>query len=219
MPKEPLPPGDHQLSLAARSPKDGSISKSEGVVAMLVPEPAKPGANPSSSVAVLVPRDGTGPTRPLQLPGGALARGTLALDIIEYDGAGKVQLLGRADPDARIESSLDGKIAGHGATNAAGDWTVTLDRPVPVGRYRLGLKAFDAKGQEIARLALSFSRVEPPEGALAVDVQPGNNLWRIAQRSYGEGLRYTEIYQANRQKIRDPDLIYPGQVFAIPSRR
>lgn len=219
VPKEPLPPGDHQLSLTARSPKDGSTSKSEGVVAMLVPDHAKPNASSSDSVAVLVPREGDGPARPLQLPGGVLARGMLSLDIIEYDGAGKVQLLGRADPDARIEGSLNGKTAGRGVTNAAGDWTVTLDRPVPVGRYRLGLKALDAKGREIAQLALTFNRVAPPEGALAVDVQPGNNLWRIAQRSYGEGLRYTEIYQANRKQIRDPDLIYPGQVFAIPSRR
>ena len=219
VPTEPLPPGDHQLSLSARSPKDGSTSKSEGVVAMLVPDHAKPNANPSDSVAVLVPRQGEGPARPLQLPGGALAHGALSLDIIEYDGAGKVQLLGRADPEARIESSLNGKTAGRGVTNAAGDWTVTLDRPVPVGRYRLGLKALDAKGREIAQLALTFNRVAPPEGALAVDVQPGNNLWRIAQRSYGEGLRYTEIYQANRKQIRDPDLIYPGQVFAIPTPR
>jgi nucleoid-associated protein YgaU len=56
--------------------------------------------------------------------------------------------------------------------------------------------------------------------ALAKDqtfvVQPGNSLWRIARRSYGEGLRYTVIYEANKDHIRDPDLIYPGQVFVIP---
>ena len=47
-------------------------------------------------------------------------------------------------------------------------------------------------------------------------VQPGNSLWRIARRSYGAGLRYTVIYEANRSQIRRPDLIYPGQVFTIP---
>jgi nucleoid-associated protein YgaU len=56
--------------------------------------------------------------------------------------------------------------------------------------------------------------------ALAKDqtfiVQPGNSLWRIARRSYGEGLRYTVIYDANKDQIRDPDLIYPGQVFVLP---
>ena len=47
-------------------------------------------------------------------------------------------------------------------------------------------------------------------------MQPGNSLWRIARRSYGAGLRYTVIYEANRAQIGDPDLIYPGQVFVIP---
>ena len=47
-------------------------------------------------------------------------------------------------------------------------------------------------------------------------VQPGNSLWRLARRSYGEGLRYTEIYEANKDQIRNPDLIYPGQVFVLP---
>ena len=48
-------------------------------------------------------------------------------------------------------------------------------------------------------------------------VQPGNSLWRIARRIFGEGLRYVHIYEANHGQIRDPDLIYPGQVFEFPS--
>ncbi|MCK5276640.1 MAG: LysM peptidoglycan-binding domain-containing protein, partial [Alphaproteobacteria bacterium] len=51
---------------------------------------------------------------------------------------------------------------------------------------------------------------------LLVVVQPGNSLWRLARRTLGEGTRYTVIYQANRDRIRDPDLIYPGQVFEVP---
>ena len=47
-------------------------------------------------------------------------------------------------------------------------------------------------------------------------VQPGNNLWNISRVLYGRGIRYTVIYQANRDQIRDPDLIYPGQVFKAP---
>ncbi len=44
----------------------------------------------------------------------------------------------------------------------------------------------------------------------------GDNLWRISQASYGRGERYTVIYGANRNQIRDPDLIYPGQIFVLP---
>ena len=55
-----------------------------------------------------------------------------------------------------------------------------------------------------------------PHAGGRVVVQPGHNLWRIARATYGHGVRYTVIYQANRDQIRDPDLIYPGQIFALP---
>ena len=44
----------------------------------------------------------------------------------------------------------------------------------------------------------------------------GDNLWQISRRTYGSGLRYTVIYDANQDQIRDPDLIYPGQIFVLP---
>jgi len=214
VPKEPLPPGSHQLTLSARD-KDGGTSKSEGVVAMLVPErKAAPGTPPQDSVAVLLPRSGEGAPRALQLPAGR----KFALDIIEYDAAGKVQMLGRAVPEARIEIYLDDRLSGRGSADTAGAWSITLDHSVPQGHYRLRIEALDKGGQSLGRLALKFDRGAPPEGYAAFDVQPGNNLWRLAERSFGEGQRYTEIFQANQGKIRDPNLIYPGQVFAVPAK-
>ena len=71
----------------------------------------------------------------------------------------------------------------------------------------------------VARLEFPFQRADPKEidsGTLLVVVQPGNSLWRLARRTLGEGVRYTVIFQANRDRIRDPDLIYPGQVFEVP---
>ncbi len=50
-------------------------------------------------------------------------------------------------------------------------------------------------------------------------VSRGDNLWRISQRIYGKGYRYTEIYGANQQQIRNPHLIYPGQVFVLPGEQ
>jgi nucleoid-associated protein YgaU len=47
-------------------------------------------------------------------------------------------------------------------------------------------------------------------------VTRGDSLWRISRKTYGAGVRYTDIHKANQQQIRDPDLIYPGQVFVIP---
>ena len=47
-------------------------------------------------------------------------------------------------------------------------------------------------------------------------IRRGDNLWTIARRVYGEGVKYTTIYEANNGQIRDPDRIYPGQVFDLP---
>jgi len=49
-------------------------------------------------------------------------------------------------------------------------------------------------------------------------VEKGNSLWRISRGMLGRGIRYTEIYAANAAQIRDPKLIYPGQVFVIPGQ-
>ncbi len=49
-----------------------------------------------------------------------------------------------------------------------------------------------------------------------VTVQPGSTLWAIARDRYGEGTMYVQVFEANKDKIRDPNLIYPGQVFTIP---
>ncbi len=78
----------------------------------------------------------------------------------------------------------------------------------------------DAAGTVLARVATMFAREELTEGFPQnrfVIVQPGNSLWRIARRTYGEGIRYSVIYQANQGQIRDPDLIYPGQIFVVPT--
>ncbi|MBE0554368.1 MAG: LysM peptidoglycan-binding domain-containing protein, partial [Rhodobacteraceae bacterium] len=57
--------------------------------------------------------------------------------------------------------------------------------------------------------------VAPPP-PVTVTVQPGFTLWGIAKENFGDGVLYVQVYEANRDKIRDPDLIYPGQVFTIP---
>jgi len=54
----------------------------------------------------------------------------------------------------------------------------------------------------------------PKDGRIVI--QPGNNLWRISRVIYGSGMKYTLLYEANREQIRDPDLIYPGQIFKTP---
>ena len=63
--------------------------------------------------------------------------------------------------------------------------------------------------------AMPASVVIIPHVETAVVVR-GDSLWRISEHTYGHGIRYPTIYNANRDKIRDPDLIYPGQIFVLP---
>jgi nucleoid-associated protein YgaU len=58
--------------------------------------------------------------------------------------------------------------------------------------------------------------VEPAAAPTQVIIQPGNNLWKLSRQIYGKGMMYTVIYEANKEQIRKPDLIYPGQIFLTP---
>ena len=53
-------------------------------------------------------------------------------------------------------------------------------------------------------------------GGRAVTILRGHTLWAIAREAYGDPYLYVQIFEANRDQIRDPNLIYPGQVFALP---
>lgn len=52
----------------------------------------------------------------------------------------------------------------------------------------------------------------------AVIIRRNDTLWRISRRVYGHGVRYSTIYLANQDQIRDPDRIWPGQVFKVPEK-
>lgn len=56
-----------------------------------------------------------------------------------------------------------------------------------------------------------------PKQETTYTVQKGDCLWNIAKKFYGNGSKYTKIYEANKDKIRNPNLIYVGQVLVIPS--
>ena len=56
-----------------------------------------------------------------------------------------------------------------------------------------------------------------PTNPVSITVQPGFTLWGIASEQFGDGVLYVQVFEANKDKIRDPNLIYPGQVFVIPA--
>ncbi|WP_309663401.1 LysM peptidoglycan-binding domain-containing protein [Tabrizicola sp.] len=68
---------------------------------------------------------------------------------------------------------------------------------------------------EVAKVAEPVA--PPPAAPVTVTVQPGFTLWRIAEENFGTGVMYVQVFEANKDKIKDPDMIFPGQVFAIPA--
>ena len=78
--------------------------------------------------------------------------------------------------------------------------------------------ATDATTEAATEPATASAEAVAPPGpvTVTVTVQPGFTLWGIAQENFGDGVLYVQVFEANRDKIRDPDLIYPGQVFTIP---
>jgi nucleoid-associated protein YgaU len=230
VPDKPLTPGSHELSLSAQLGTDGPVVAAHNVV-LVVPERGKdiagrPAEVPSGALALAVPREGRQPSTVLQLPQsdatpGEAAAGApprLSLDALDYDHGGDVAMSGRAAPGAELQVYLNDRPLGTTEADERGAWRLAPPGAVAEGIYRLRVDRLN-KGKVVERIEMPFARQVaaadvPPEGQVLV--QPGNSLWRIARQSYGEGVRFTLIFEANRTLIRDPDLIYPGQIFVLP---
>ena len=222
VPNRPLPPGGQELTLAAKLAGGPAVAGEAPVVLAMPaasPGPHQQTAAATAPLAVLAPADAA--PRVLQAPPGAApATGRLGLDTLDYDAKGAVRFAGTAPPGAAVRVYVDNRNAGDARAGADGRWTLTPRRTIAAGAHAIRADQLDAAGRVVARLALPFRRVILPAdaiGAGAVIVQPGQSLWRIARHAYGQGIRYTVIYAANRDAIRDPNLIYPGQVFAVPT--
>jgi len=224
VPETPLKPGSRKLSLMMKF-GDGAPVASDSDVVLVVPERSKdiagaPSPGGDQVLALKVPKRGRGATPVLQRPGPAVKG--LSVDAVDYDETGKLSITGSAPAGARVNLYLSGKFIGHARASEKGVWHLSPNHAVKPGLYRLRADQVDAAGKVTARVAIPFSRaatVAALKPGTFVTVQPGNSLWRLARRTYGEGLRYTVIYEANKKQIQDPDLIYPGQVFALPSKK
>lgn len=211
---EPLAPGDIELSLSAVSPSGESVDSIQ-TVSVSVPRQ-------ETGQALVVLSEPGRASRVLQGPGVPSDAGSLVLEAVDYDEDGNVIISGSADAGAIVRIYLNGSPIGDAPADRDGNWELRPGGSVAPGTYNMRIDQLDDAGQVTARVEVPFERGVPEEvrAALAngkIVIQPGNNLWNIARQIYGSGYRYTVIYQANRDQIRDPDLIYPGQIFTTPN--
>ncbi len=184
------------------------------------------------TIIIYVPEaDGDAPVVLRTTPGGATqilqsanddveGLSPLSVDTIDYDGGGNVIFSGRAEPKSMVQVFADRRLVGQASADNDGRWE--LSASLPPGRYTLQIIQLDEDGEPKYAIEVPFEQATLDDIVLKdgnVIVQPGNNLWVISRTVYGKGAQYTVIYQANADQIRDPDLIYPGQIFRLPEEQ
>ncbi len=192
VPDAPIAPGNRQLGLEATGREGGPVRRSGDIVALSVMPP-----------------------QPTSAPEGQ----ALSLDTAEYGARDRLVLSGHADPGARLNVYAGERLLGTVTADPAGKWSLMSPHREPAGGFELRLDQLAADGSVARRIAAPLVE-RPTTGALAHGgtyvVRNGNSLWLIARHFYGQGTRYTAIYIANREQIRDPNRIYPGQQFKLP---
>lgn len=143
----------------------------------------------------------------------------VTLDTILYGRDRRIRLAGRAPYSQPIRVLLDGERVLETISTDGGTWTATVTG-IAQGRYVLVVEALGAGGVVESSASSPFQRVFPSVAQAAdpslIIVQPGQNLWGIADTRYGSGYEFVQIYAANREEIDDPDLIFPGQILTLP---
>ncbi len=203
------------------APDDSAPEMTEVAAVTPQPDPAPPSAD---TPVALLKSDADGVEL---LPGTAPeVTDRIALDTITYSDEGEVRLAGRAQAQASsVRVYLDNRSVGALEVDPQGRWRGDIE-DIKTGIYTLRVDELDQGGDVISRVETPFKRESPEvlaratadnDGPIkAVTVQEGATLWAIARERYGDPTLYVRVFAANRSSIRDPDLIYPGQVFDLP---
>jgi nucleoid-associated protein YgaU len=225
--------GEDETEIVADETADDAAASANGASAAPEPPPASaaPAAAPASGLAVgddpeIVAQD-PADDLPAEASGdvaSAPATDAAAGDRSPADATGdELATRGPSDaPDAGAGlNAAAGRPAGTEALATSGAGTAPAEGQVPASPEagEAGIPA-DPSAVAAASESVPVTRQEALTTAPGrVIIRRGDTLWRISRENYGFGSRYVVIYLANGDQIRDPDLIYPGQVFSVPEER
>ena len=141
----------------------------------------------------------------------------LSLDIVEYLDNDSLNLIGRTKPSSLISLFFSNNFIKDTQSDKYGNWKIELKNFKLTDNNIMIVTEID--GQKIKLKTKIFDKKIDPNfiREKEITVKDGNSLWRIARKTLGGGIYYSEIYKNNISKIENPDLIFPGQVFNIPN--
>ena len=144
----------------------------------------------------------------------------LSVLTLSWAGKDKLFIKGRSSGGAAVSGTLNGRVFGAAHDPESGDWTATISLDgLSEKAGRLVSHLLNIDNEVITSRQLDFDLTQLDigrDGSEMVIIEKGDMLWRIAYRTYGDGIRYLDIVKRNQDRIADPDLIYPTQIFALP---
>jgi nucleoid-associated protein YgaU len=213
----PLSGGPHELRVIQHVDGLAPVTSDQVVVA-IVPD-QKQSSPQKKTLVMIAPSSGAATLMQPPSAAGVPKSGDLVMSTLDYDEGGHITVTGKATPGAVVRAYINDKMVAEGQAAADGSWRLVPAKPVEPGKYKLRLDRLAKDGKPVARLELPFERIPVPPAtgnSERLVVVRGDSLWNIARAHYGTGFQHTLIYGANKDQIRDPDLIYPGQVFNLP---
>ena len=137
---------------------------------------------------------------------------------IFFNENGFVSIKGKVNYGKKIELYINKKIM-ETIKIENSKWQYNSDKTIDYGLHDLLVVLKSDKDEILDKITLPFMRVEMPYNDVPENfilIKPGDMLWTIAYRLYGDPFKYIQIFEENKDQITNPDLIFPGQLFSIP---
>ncbi len=141
------------------------------------------------------------------------------LAITHDSKSGQLVLSGIAYNGVQVNAGFTGKETS--STKIINDeWTLSVPGKLIVGKQKVFAVLLGKNGKVLSENSITISgkSIENANGKTLIIVQKGDALWNIAYQRLGLGNRYIDIFELNKDKIQNPDLIYPKQLFIIPNK-